>query len=388
MIASYIYSPVPGKKSWVKWSRPKRAFAFQNDQQIDLITGKINQNGVEYFNYLLAGHKVGSDPYGPTIIHFSYDGTHHFYIEYNHESRVDLPAQQMGQEDWELIQYPTWPEYQTAYEKVYEHLLRGDTYQVNLTGRFCFQSHKVWNKAERFLDIFSFPTRLAPFAHATIIPQIDFAFVSNTPECLAMRSKRMGVMPVIKALPIKGTIKLEGNPLSPQQRAQLFSKLSNDVKNRSELFMILDLLRNDLSAIGLPRAQITHAQLPMEVAGLLHQYGVVEKAVPGNTSWGQVLDRVFPGGSITGAPKKRTMEIIREVEQNPRGFYCGTTLALAPHLAKATINIRSVTWEKDILSYGAGGGITLLSKAREEYQEMWAKVESFFGGPINVNRPD
>lgn len=257
-------------------------------------------------------------------------------------------------------------------------LLRGDSYQVNLTSRFLFKSHRTWNKQERFLDLFTFPTKLAPFAHATIISDLDFAFVSNTPECLVMRSKRKGQMPVLKAMPIKGTIKLGEGPLSLRQRRALFHALSHDVKNRSELFMILDLLRNDLSAIGLPRSQITHAQLPLEVSGLLHQYGVVEKAVPVDTSWAKVLAQLFPGGSITGAPKKRTMEIIREVESNSRGFYCGTTLALAPNLAKATINIRSLTWEKDLLSYGAGGGVTLLSQVEDEYQEMCSKVESFF----------
>ena len=88
---------------------------------------------------------------------------------------------------------------------------------------------------------------------------------------------------------------------------------------------------------------------------------------------------MFPGGSITGAPKKRTMEIIWELEGRRRGMYTGSTVVLHKNLKAASLNIRSaeINYINKKLSYNAGGGITLLSKADLEYSEMIAKWDSF-----------
>ena len=88
---------------------------------------------------------------------------------------------------------------------------------------------------------------------------------------------------------------------------------------------------------------------------------------------------MFPGGSITGAPKKRVMSILHKLEKKPRGFYCGSTLLLTPKKAQASINIRSAIFDLKTqeLSYKAGGGITLLSTAQNEFLEMTYKRDSF-----------
>ncbi|MFZ8934302.1 MAG: chorismate-binding protein, partial [Bacteriovoracaceae bacterium] len=86
-----------------------------------------------------------------------------------------------------------------------------------------------------------------------------------------------------------------------------------------------------------------------------------------------------PGGSVTGAPKKRVLDILRQLESRDRGFYCGSTILLYKNAIAASINIRSaeIDLESNIMSYSSGGGITLLSKSSLEYKEMYKKLESF-----------
>ena len=88
---------------------------------------------------------------------------------------------------------------------------------------------------------------------------------------------------------------------------------------------------------------------------------------------------LFPGGSITGAPKKRVMELINEIEGFERGLYCGSTILLYKGLRSGSINIRStqIDFMQNEIKYGAGGGVTLLSKASDEYKEALGKLKSF-----------
>ena len=95
----------------------------------------------------------------------------------------------------------------------------------------------------------------------------------------------------------------------------------------------------------------------------------------------RVIEKIFPGGSITGAPKLRAMRLIHKLEKRPRGFYCGSTIILFKNMKSASINIRSSEIDfspnKRTLLYQAGGGITLLSSVDEEYKEMTYKHDSF-----------
>jgi anthranilate/para-aminobenzoate synthase component I len=115
------------------------------------------------------------------------------------------------------------------------------------------------------------------------------------------------------------------------------------------------------------------------VPGIVHQFSVVDTTVEKETTLLNVMEALFPGGSITGAPKKRVMEIIKDIEKYPRGFYCGSTVLLHKNLKCASINIRSaeISLDKDEIKYGSGGGITLLSKCESEFKETFQKMESF-----------
>jgi anthranilate/para-aminobenzoate synthase component I len=176
-------------------------------------------------------------------------------------------------------------------------------------------------------------------------------------------------------MPIKGTIPLE----HIADFKETWKKLISDKKNESELFMIIDLLRNDLARIEFPRAKVVKKKLPLIVPGLLHQYAKIEVELTEAVTIKIILEKMFPGGSITGAPKKSAIKILHQLENRERKFYCGSTLICFKDMKAASINIRSaeINFKNKNLTYQSGGGITLKSTAQEEYKEMIAKRESF-----------
>ena len=382
-----FYNPQAGVAPWVEWSAPREAILYKGHEAIDLLHNKTFQDGPTRLQHFLDQHQVVVDPKSPTVIHLFYEWGHFYHgnlnelnqtplalvIKYSKQRRVCLPLPKLEKRDVDLISSPDRDLYALNFKKVYQHLLLGNSYQVNLTAPFHLRWRKNGSLESRALDLFHFPLRLGAYAHATIVPQLDWALVSNSPECLVERK----LSPLrLRSMPIKGTVPLAE---SEDMREQ-FNFLLNDKKNRAELFMILDLLRNDLSSLGRPRADITHSQKPLRVGGLLHQYGIVEKKIFANShmSWGTVIRALFPGGSITGAPKHRTMEIIKQVEQDKRSVCYGSTLLLAPGIGQASINIRTAEVMGRDIFYRAGGAITLLSEPEQEYQELLAKFNSFF----------
>lgn len=174
-------------------------------------------------------------------------------------------------------------------------------------------------------------------------------------------------------MPIKGT------KIRQKDWRKDWKALKKDPKERGELIMIADLLRNDLNRLEKPRAKVIKLQAPLLVPNLLHQYALLSVKLEKSISLLKVLECLFPGGSVTGAPKKRTMEILQDVERFQRGLYTGSTLLCYEDKKVASINIRTaqVSIGDRLWRYAAGGGITLLSKAVFEFQEMEAKVSSF-----------
>jgi anthranilate/para-aminobenzoate synthase component I len=160
---------------------------------------------------------------------------------------------------------------------------------------------------------------------------------------------------------------------------QLWQQMLSDKKEEGELLMITDLLKNDLNRLETPSARVIKLRAPLLVPGLLHQYSLISVKLKEDISMAKTMKALFPGGSITGAPKKRVMEIIGDIERYQRGIYCGSTLLCLGNKKAASINIRtaSINIEERIWRYGAGGGITLLSRPVDEFKEMEDKVSSF-----------
>lgn len=274
--------------------------------------------------------------------------------------------------DLTLRSSPLFEEYKLAFDKGYEDLLAGNCYQFNLTYPFSYSFHKGYSPFDLIFSLWENLSSRGAFGSATYIPLFQKMFLSNSPECLFQLKGS-----ILSTMPIKGTIKREKS----KKLRSLWETLKKDKKSQAELFMISDLLRNDLSRIEKPQARIVKKKFPKLVPGLLHQCSQVDVKLSSEVNIWRIIEKLYPGGSITGAPKLRAMRLICKLENRKRGFYCGSSLILFKEMKSASINIRSSEIkfgeEAGLLIYQAGGGITLLSNAEDEYKEMTYKVESF-----------
>ena len=245
---------------------------------------------------------------------------------------------------------------------IQEYIRSGDTYQINHTYRI------TGNTYGSPLALYSRLRERQPGRFGAYIEQDRQYILSQSPELFIQKTGS-----IIKAMPMKGT----ASALSSGPRS-----LSEDPKNQAENVMIVDLLRNDLSRISLPST----VQVPklFEVArhgDVLQMTSTVQGELKTNTSLYAILQAVFPCGSVTGAPKKRSMEIIQELEQSERGYYCGALGWLDPNGNFAfSVPIRTVEIEEHAQSrssqftLGVGAGITIDSNAQQEWEECQIKA--------------
>jgi len=258
-----------------------------------------------------------------------------------------------------MIMKPDFSEYKKSFQEVFEHLERGECYQLNLTFPYEFIFKNNLSEIDRtFID----RADLSPFAHTTFLG--DEYLLSNSPECLFQVSKKS-----LFSFPIKGT-KLKGETA--------WRDLLESKKDKGELYMISDLILNDLNSLSL-EAEVVKKRARLSVPGLIHQCSILKLELKQDYTLAKVVRALFPGGSITGAPKKNVMKLISQIEKRERGYYCGSTILKYQTKCLASINIRTahIPLETQILNYQAGGGITLLSEAHKEYLEMEAKMKSF-----------
>jgi para-aminobenzoate synthetase component 1 len=194
---------------------------------------------------------------------------------------------------------------------------------VNLTGPFFFKFKGIDNPFNFIRKVWNKTLSVGAYAHGTYIDSLGKLYLSNSPECLFEVEKTdKGYELVTK--PIKGTLKAEDE----SDKEQKWKELVASEKDQAELYMITDLLKNDLTKISMKPAVVTDKKLPLFVPGLVHQYSKIKVDLDDDTTIDQIIRATFPGGSITGAPKKRVMEIIHDVEGYERGFYCGSTIML------------------------------------------------------------
>ncbi len=256
-------------------------------------------------------------------------------------------------------------QYCDAVATALRYIAAGDVYQVNLAQRF------VVDHGPPPAALFAALQRHAvPFA--AYVDAGDFVLVSNSPECwLTLHDG------VVATFPIKGT-----RPRAEDRRhdLSLLHELQRSPKERAEHVMIVDLERNDLGRIC--RTGSVRVDRFAEVASfptLHHLVSRISGELCPETRFADVLRATFPGGSITGAPKIRAMEIIDEVEPVDRGFYTGA-IGFIRLDGDAVFNlaIRTAVATPDALTYYAGGGIVADSMAQSEYEETLLKAQPFF----------
>jgi anthranilate/para-aminobenzoate synthase component I len=313
------------------------------------------------------------------VIHLAYpgEGAVSYFLNFSRKRWFawdDIKFNSAGPCSLEVVSLPSKESYREAFNKGQEHLLKGDCYQYNLTFNFKFLCHNRPATPLAFARQLWSGKKHGSFAHLTFVPSEDFFFVSNSPECLFKSRQESEHRAKLWSMPIKGTMMSVG-----AEDREAWEKLSNSSKDDSELNMITDLIRNDLSKINEPCAQVIEKKSPLYVPGLVHQYSVIAVDLPAKTSLSSVVMALFPGGSITGAPKKRVMEILSLLEPGSRSLYTGSTILHNSRSWVSSINIRSMQmkWSTGECVYGAGGGITYKSDCESEYEEMINKVESF-----------
>lgn len=253
--------------------------------------------------------------------------------------------------------------YLEAVARVREYIIAGDIFQANLSQRF---------EAPLAESPWTLYTRLrvrnpAPFAAFLDLPQA--AVLSASPERF-LRVDRAGH---VETRPIKGT---RPRGLGPEHDAALGLALTESAKDRAENLMIVDLLRNDLSRVCAPGTVKVPELFALERYATVHHLvsTVVGDLEPGSDALA-LLRAAFPGGSITGAPKLRAMEIIAELEPSYRGVYCGSIgyWSLTGDL-DTSIAIRTAVARDGRVYFNAGGGIVADSEPEQEYRETLDKA--------------
>ncbi len=256
--------------------------------------------------------------------------------------------------------------YQSAFERIQGYIQAGDCYQVNLAQRFraAFDGDP-WH-AYRALR----PVAAAPFS-AFLSLADGGAVLSLSPErFLSLHGHH------VETAPIKGTRPRHEDAIADRLAVR---ELRASQKDRAENLMIVDLLRNDLGRNCVPGS--IHVDRLFEVhstATVHHMVSTISGELRADCNAAQLLRDSFPGGSITGAPKRRAMEIIAELEPDPRQVYCGTLLYIsADGRMDSNIAIRTLLCHRGQIQCWAGGGIVADSQWEQEYQETWDKVGKF-----------
>jgi para-aminobenzoate synthetase component I len=212
----------------------------------------------------------------------------------------------------------------------------------------------------------------SPGDHSAYLAAGGVELASVSPELfLAIEGDRC------ETRPIKGTRRRGATPAEDEALA---AELAADVKDRAENVMIVDLLRNDLTATAVAGSVTVRALCQLErTTSVMHLVSSVTSRVREGVRLPDVLISCFPGGSVTGAPKRRAIEIIDRLETHPRGFYCGSVFAYeaARRHLEASIAIRTATVVDGVARYGAGGAVTLLSDPDAEAEETIVKAHPF-----------
>ena len=253
-------------------------------------------------------------------------------------------------------------DYCRSIELLKEHILDGESYQANLSQRWTFPSDAEPHEIYRELS------ELSPVPFAGFFEWGDaLSIISASPERLFEIRKRQ-----IFTRPIAGTRRC-GNQ---EETARFFSELRHDAKENAEHAMLVDLARNDLGRVcQYGTVKISQFMELVPYSTVIHTESEIEGILKRGASFYEVMKALFPGGTITGVPKIRTMEILNTLEPCERGVYTGSMgyWSRCGH-ADFNIMIRPVICKPGWAHTHAGGGITIKSDPKREYKETWNKA--------------
>jgi para-aminobenzoate synthetase component I len=258
--------------------------------------------------------------------------------------------------------------YKSSFDEIQKALQRGRSYQVNFTQPF--QGHyegSSWVAYQRIGN-------KNPVPFSAFLAFDEEEILSFSPERFLLHDKG-----TLLTSPIKGTIRRSDDESEDEQ---LKKDLLSSAKNRAENVMIVDLLRNDLGKIAQEGTVNVLALCEVQsYNGVHHLVSDITAKSKEHISPFELFLSCFPGGSITGAPKRESMRIINELELYGRGIYCGSVAYFSRHgRFDSSIAIRTVTAKNNILHLAAGGGIVIDSDCEDEYRECSVKLKAIIDG--------
>lgn len=361
----------------------------KNNTELPIISGAIGYFSYEYGRKLMEVDSVKEDLVSiPDAVLVFYD----FYIiEDRHEQRTYLIANGITREAAKLLdemesringkpvymqkesdtEYPievqpnfAKDEYKQAVDRMIRYIIEGDIYITNMTQQLTVKSDKVP------LDVFYDLRENNPSPFGGYFDYGDFQIVCASPERFLKMQKGH-----VNTRPIKGTRK-RGE--TPEEDMFMRTELENSEKDKSELLMIVDLERNDLNRVCRPGSvKVTELFSVEEYATVFHLVSDIEGDLKESKNVMDLLEAAFPGGSITGAPKYRAMEIIDELENNKRNLYTGSIGYLTlDGGCDFNIVIRTALYKDGKYYLGVGGGITAESDLEFEYEETLQKAKA------------
>jgi len=255
--------------------------------------------------------------------------------------------------------------YGKAVDQIKQHICWGDTYQVNLTAKYKFNIQGSVHALYRQLRA------RQKVAYSALMHMPGYDVLSLSPELFFSK-----INTTLRAKPMKGTM-----PRAADATCDLANRefLKSDPKSMAENTMIVDLLRNDISAISKPGSVHVSQLLEVESYETVHQMtSCIQSEVNRCLPFSTIMKHLFPCGSITGAPKRRTMEIIRDLESEPRHIYTGAIGYITPENNMCfNVPIRTLLCRGAEGELGVGGGIVHDSTEQAEFEEMQLKARFF-----------
>jgi para-aminobenzoate synthetase component 1 len=259
--------------------------------------------------------------------------------------------------------------YRSAVEQALGHIARGDIYQVNLSQRFVFDPKDMagpWKP----LDLYRRLRHLSPANFSGLMNCGDSWILSSSPERFLRLSGR-----TLETRPMKGT---RPRGITPQEDRKLRNELLKSPKEIAELLMITDLERNDLGRVcRYGSVKVREMRTIEEYSTVFQTTSTVEGTIRDDKDALDVIEACFPGGSITGCPKIRAMEIIEALEPVRRGIYTGA-LGYIDFSGDMDFNImiRTLLLKNDKIYFHVGGGVVADSDPQKEYEETLVKAKA------------
>ena len=254
--------------------------------------------------------------------------------------------------------------YDLMVNKILSFIKEGDVYQINISNKYIVSCEgNSWTGYKKLREI-----NRAPFM--AYFHFDDFDILCGSPErFIQSHSKR------VETRPIKGTEPRDINPIKDKENAE---KLLASEKDRAENLMIVDLLRNDLSKNCIPGSVNVKALCELKsYSNVHHLESIIEGVLKPHSTLTKLLKDCFPGGSITGTPKKRSMEIISNLEPHRRDIYCGSIGYIGfNHNMDTNIAIRTLVRKDNNIHFYSGGGIVAQSNSKNEFDEISFKASN------------